>query len=253
MICRLLQILFSVFFHIAEVQTCWEWTSYYLYLPICTAYVDHFIASVCPLHLLFIEGFEYHQQNIILLSPLFRNLYQIYVLGIGGALTLAGYATSYLSFIWCFINGNTVKYIKFIDLVYILTIVSTGVFHALLAWSILCWQGPPNDGMVHTLLAWSILCLHGPYHAGMVHAILAWSILCWHGPCYSGMVHTKLAWYMVFWHGPYYAGMVHAMLAWSMQCWHGPCYMLAWSILCWDGPCYALIQIQMIYLENKFT
>ena len=51
MICRLLQILFPVLFHVSEVQTCWHWTSYYLYLPICTAYVNHFVASVCPLHL----------------------------------------------------------------------------------------------------------------------------------------------------------------------------------------------------------
>ena len=57
MICRLLQILFSVLFHNAEVQTCWHWTSYF-HLLICTAYVNHFIASVCPLHLLFLEGFE---------------------------------------------------------------------------------------------------------------------------------------------------------------------------------------------------
>ena len=48
---------------------------------------DHFAASVCP-HLLFLEGFEYHLQSMILLSRLFRNLYQIYVLGIGGDLTL---------------------------------------------------------------------------------------------------------------------------------------------------------------------
>ena len=56
MFCRLLQILFPILFHIAEVRTCWHWISYYLYLPICTAYVNHFVASVCPLHLLFLEG-----------------------------------------------------------------------------------------------------------------------------------------------------------------------------------------------------
>ena len=66
----------------------WHWTSYYLYLPICTAYVNHFIASVCHLNFLFLEGFEYHRQSMILLSPLFHNLYQIYVLRIVGALTL---------------------------------------------------------------------------------------------------------------------------------------------------------------------
>ena len=87
MICRLSQILFPVLFNIAEVQTCWHWTSCYLYLPICTANVNHFIASVRPLHLLFLEGFEYHRQSMILLSPLFRNYYQIHVLRIGGALT----------------------------------------------------------------------------------------------------------------------------------------------------------------------
>ena len=82
MICRLLQILFPVLFHISEVQTCWHWTSYYLYLSIVQ------LMSVCPLHLLFLEGFEYHRQSMILLSPLFRNLYQIYVLRIGRGLTL---------------------------------------------------------------------------------------------------------------------------------------------------------------------
>ena len=46
-------------------------------MPICTSYVNHFAASVCPLHLLFLEGFEYHRQSMILLSRLFRNLYQI--------------------------------------------------------------------------------------------------------------------------------------------------------------------------------
>ena len=66
-------------FHIAEVQTCWHWTSYYLYLPICAAYVNHFVSSVCLLHLLFLEGFKCHRQTMILLSQLFRNLYQIYV------------------------------------------------------------------------------------------------------------------------------------------------------------------------------
>ena len=35
-----------------------------------------------------IEGFEYHRLSMTVLSQLFRNLYQIYVLGIGGALTL---------------------------------------------------------------------------------------------------------------------------------------------------------------------
>ena len=59
-----------------------------LYLPICTADVNHFVASVCPLHILFLERFEYHWQNMILLSPQFCNLYQIYVLRIGGALIL---------------------------------------------------------------------------------------------------------------------------------------------------------------------
>ena len=54
----------------------------------CGAYVNHFVAFMCPLHLLFLEGFDYHRQSMILLSPLFHNLYQIYVLGIGGALTL---------------------------------------------------------------------------------------------------------------------------------------------------------------------
>ena len=78
-ICRLMQILFPVLFPIAEIQTCWHWTSYYLYLPICTAYVNHFVASVCPLHLLLIDGFEYYRQSMILLSLLFCNLYQIYV------------------------------------------------------------------------------------------------------------------------------------------------------------------------------
>ena len=86
--CMLLQILFPILFHIAEVQIFCHWTSYYLYLPICTAYVNHFVASVCPLHLLFLEGFEYHRQSMILLRPLFRNFYQIYVSKIGGALTL---------------------------------------------------------------------------------------------------------------------------------------------------------------------
>ena len=76
-ICRLLQILFSALFHIGEVRTCWHWTSYYLYPSICTAYVNHFVASVCPLHLLFLERFEYYLQSMILLSPLFRNLFQI--------------------------------------------------------------------------------------------------------------------------------------------------------------------------------
>ena len=53
-----------------------------------SAYVNHFVASVCPLHLLFLEGFKCHQQSTTLLSPLFRYLYQIYVLGIGGVLTM---------------------------------------------------------------------------------------------------------------------------------------------------------------------
>ena len=46
---------------------------------------------LCPLHLLFleVEGFEYHQQSMILLSPLFRYLYQTYVLRRGVALPLA--------------------------------------------------------------------------------------------------------------------------------------------------------------------
>ena len=81
--CRLWQILFPVLFHIAEDRTFWHWTSHYLYLLICTAYVNHFvyIASVYPhpLHLLFLEGFANHQQSVILLSPLFRYLYQIYI------------------------------------------------------------------------------------------------------------------------------------------------------------------------------
>ena len=97
MICMLLQIIFCVLYHIAEVQTCWhccqqatmnEQATYYLYLPICTAYVNHFVASVCLLHLLFLEGFEYHRQSMILLSPLLRNLYHICVLRIVGALTM---------------------------------------------------------------------------------------------------------------------------------------------------------------------
>ena len=75
-----MQILFAVLFHIAEVQTCWNLTSYYLYLPISTAYVNHFAASVCNLHIQFLEGFEYYRYSMIVLSPLFRNLYQIYVL-----------------------------------------------------------------------------------------------------------------------------------------------------------------------------
>ena len=54
------------------------------YLSICTAYVNHFVASMCPLHILFLEGFECHRQSMMLLSPLFRNLYQKYVLEIGG-------------------------------------------------------------------------------------------------------------------------------------------------------------------------
>ena len=45
-----------------------------------TAYVNHFVASVCPLYLLFLKGFKYHRQSMILLSLPFRNLYQIYVL-----------------------------------------------------------------------------------------------------------------------------------------------------------------------------
>ena len=43
---------------------------------------------MCNLHLLFIEEFEYHRQSMILLSPLFQNLYQIYALIIGVDLTL---------------------------------------------------------------------------------------------------------------------------------------------------------------------
>ena len=42
-----------------------------------TAYVNHFVASMCLLHLLFLEGFEFLRQSM--LSLLFRNLYQIYV------------------------------------------------------------------------------------------------------------------------------------------------------------------------------
>ena len=63
---------------------------------ICTAYVNNFVASVCPLHLLFLEGFKYHRQRMTLLSPLFRNLYQIYVLRIGGALTLTLWVRHFL-------------------------------------------------------------------------------------------------------------------------------------------------------------
>ena len=79
---------FLFFFNITEVRTCWHWTSYYFYLPICTAYANPFVASVCPFNFLFLVGFEYHQQSMILLSPLNSYLYQIYVLAIGGALTL---------------------------------------------------------------------------------------------------------------------------------------------------------------------
>ena len=63
--------LFPVRFHIAEVQTCWYWTSYYLYLPICTASVNHFVVSVCPLYLLFFEGFECHWQSRILINCMY--------------------------------------------------------------------------------------------------------------------------------------------------------------------------------------
>ena len=38
-------------------------------------YLNHFVASVCSLHLLFLEGFEYHRQSMILVSPVFCNLY----------------------------------------------------------------------------------------------------------------------------------------------------------------------------------
>ena len=54
---------------------------------LCTI-VHDIVASVCNLHILFLEGLEYHQQSMILVSPLFRYLYQIYVLGMGGGLTL---------------------------------------------------------------------------------------------------------------------------------------------------------------------
>ena len=89
MISWLLQILFPLLFHFAKVRTFWHWTSYYLHLPICTAYVNTFAASVCPYHILFPEGFEYYQQSKIMLSRLFHYLYQIYVSGIGGAPTLS--------------------------------------------------------------------------------------------------------------------------------------------------------------------
>ena len=47
-----------------------------------------FWPSMRPLRLLFLVVFEYHQQSIILLCRWFRYLYQIYVIGIGWALTL---------------------------------------------------------------------------------------------------------------------------------------------------------------------
>ena len=45
MICRLWQFLVPVLFYIEEVQTCWHWTSYLFYLPRCTVFLNHFVAS----------------------------------------------------------------------------------------------------------------------------------------------------------------------------------------------------------------
>ena len=41
------------------------------------------VPSICH-DILFREGFEYHRQSMILLSPIFRYLYQICVSGIRG-------------------------------------------------------------------------------------------------------------------------------------------------------------------------
>ena len=40
--------------------------------PICTVHVNDFVASECPLHLLFLEGFDYHQRSLTLSSPLYN-------------------------------------------------------------------------------------------------------------------------------------------------------------------------------------
>ena len=61
---------------------------WFVYLSRCTVYVNHFVASGCPVHLLFLEIFEYHQRSMILLCPIFRYLYQLYVLGTGRGPTL---------------------------------------------------------------------------------------------------------------------------------------------------------------------
>ena len=50
---------------------------------ISTVYVNYFLASGCLPHLLFLEEFGYHQRRIMLMSQLFRYLYQIRVLEIG--------------------------------------------------------------------------------------------------------------------------------------------------------------------------
>ena len=107
MICSLLQILFPVVIRVAEVRTCWiKLYIIILYLAMCTAYVNNFIASVCPLHLLFLFGFEYHLKIMILLSPLFRNLYQIYVFGIGGSVTLTLGVRHFWPEIHLMLDGN---------------------------------------------------------------------------------------------------------------------------------------------------
>ena len=53
----------------------------------CAVNVNNFVASG-NLNVLFLEEFEYLQRSMILLRQLLHYLYQICVLGIGGALTL---------------------------------------------------------------------------------------------------------------------------------------------------------------------
>ena len=77
---------------------------------ICTACVNHFVASVRPLHLLFLEGFEYHRQSMILSSLLFPYLYQNRrgIRNRRGPNWPLGYVISDLSFTrCCSIDGNT--------------------------------------------------------------------------------------------------------------------------------------------------
>ena len=83
-ICWVLQFLFHPFpilqkFELAGIE--------FHIVCMCPDLKNIIIATGCPLHLLFLEGFEYHQWSMVLSSPVFCYLYQIYVFSIWVDLT----------------------------------------------------------------------------------------------------------------------------------------------------------------------